>query len=41
MTPCVDNYEICVNLAFREMVCEVLLFSLLFRHSKAQTDLGK
>ena len=41
MTPCVDNYQICVNLAVRKMVCEVLLFSLLFSHSKAQTDLGK
>ena len=41
MTPCVENCPIYVTLAFREMVCEVLLFSLLFSHSKAQTDLGK
>lgn len=41
MTPCVDYYQICVNLAFREKVCEVLLFSSLLSHSKAQTDLGK
>lgn len=41
MTSCLDNYEICVNLAFREMACDVLLFNLQFSYPKAQTDLGK